>query len=911
MPSGDYLPFLDTLGWLAALALAALLPSLPGVPGRSHAVWLIAFCATRLLVEAQGLVFTGAGAGGSGHDGRQIVAILGCMLLWEFARRIWNEPGARRIPASLHLVAAECIALLVAVNPSSGSGGRPAWFAPVEVCASLLPAGLAGAAAFMLWRRAGDAGQSRYRDALRVAAVGLGLHPALNGVPGLSGLGVLPPWIVVAGLGAACFALPAARTRAALACGVGLIATALLGPLAVAFSLERIEATEQIDLLARGQRAAGQVPRSAIARLPSEPTLSPDLGRTLRRLESAVRESDALLHGVSLWQLRQNRIWIFDGRRGETGQFTDARPATPDEQVGEAMTRAFLIRPTDGKPCVTVHAPLRASHFDNPAAWIALEYPDAFWAVQRRNARRSGVALVCLLAGFCAMGFVLASRQAIENAQRVAIERAQSADKAKTEFLAFLSHEMRTPLQTILGRTELLQRESNATDSSRRHGAAIETQGRLLLRLVTDLLDLGTLEAGKFQLRPHPFSLRQALAAVEDTIRAPAAAKQLAFTLDVAPGVPDALIGDEARLRQILGNILGNAVKYTRAGSVTLRVTRDTLGPDFQLSALNSQLVERLRFDVTDTGPGLPPDKIPQLFTLFTRLDSGDTFTREGTGVGLALVRRLCELMGGTATAANRPEGGAAFTVHLTFPVDAAAADEAGAVATGDPARPHGLRVLVAEDNAAAREFLLEAVRSLGHRAEGAADGPTALTAATTQRFDAVLLDVNLPGRDGVSIAAALAREPDRPRLIGCSAEAFAHTRAAALAAGMDEFLEKPVTLSSLAGALGAGPAAPVAGDNLFTRLQGPAVAARTRALLVSEWPHRHAAAAAALAQGDVAPVRALLHYVQSSARLAADDILLALCRPFDTGDATIDARAARDRLAALDQHVRGFAPRS
>ena len=153
-----------------------------------------------------------------------------------------------------------------------------------------------------------------------------------------------------------------------------------------------------------------------------------------------------------------------------------------------------------------------------------------------------------------------------------------------------------------------------------------------------------------------------------DLVRPLATAKNLAFHVHVDPAVPDGLLGDEARLRQILGNLLANAVKYTPAGTVILRVSRAADAPTAQLSTLDSRPPnERLAFVVQDTGPGLPADKIPQLFTLFTRLDEGDTFTREGTGVGLALVRRLCDLMGGQVTAGNRLGGGAEFTVTLPF----------------------------------------------------------------------------------------------------------------------------------------------------------------------------------------------------------------------------------------------------
>lgn len=889
MPLADYAAYFHSLGWLAALMLAALVPSLPELPWRRHAGWLVAFCAARLLVEAQELVWATAFG-----EWRVFGTVASGMLLWEFARRTWNDRGAR-ISVATHVIAAECIALVIAILIAAGAGARPAWFAVVEFVFVALPVLLGGASLLLLWRSA-ESGNPREIVALRVATVGFGLYGLGASVASIAAVGVIAPWFIVAGLGWICSALPAARSRPAFACAVGVLITCAVGPSVVAETLRTRDRAQQTDLLARAASAAAPLQGRFAAQISGEPD-SARLPHALQQHVERLHRADPLLHAASIWKMHGDRLVLLAGFGTSTG-FAHGALLTAGEKAQWQGIRPFVVARTGREAFATVQAPLRQAIFESPAAWLVLSYPQEYWDVQRQHARRTGGALVGIVATFFAMGFVLASRLAIESAQRMAIERAQSADKAKTEFLAFLSHEMRTPLQTILGRTELLQQESNATDASRRHGAAIETQGRLLLRLVTDLLDLGTLEAGKFQLRPHPFSLRTALAAVEDTIRAPAAAKQLVLELVVAPDVPDALIGDEARLRQILGNVLGNAVKYTAQGRV-----RFTVDPE-----PGEGNVSHLVFRIADTGPGLPPERIPQLFTLFTRLDSGDTFTREGTGVGLALVRRLCELMGGTVSAANRPEGGAEFTVRLTFPVDSTAAVTPPAAATESGARTPGFSVLVAEDNAAAREFLLEALRSLGHRAEGAAEGHAALAAATTERFDAVLLDVNLPGRDGVSIASALARGPHRPRLIGCSAEAFAHTRAAALAAGMDAFLEKPVTLAALAAAL--QPAAPLpASANLFERLRAPELVAHTRRTLARDLPGAVSGLRTAHSSGDTAAVQRLAHFLHSSALLANDAALAELCRQLEEQAATGGSEETSAILGALDRHAGAAAP--
>jgi signal transduction histidine kinase/CheY-like chemotaxis protein len=878
-PFADTFPLLHSLGWLTVLMFAAVWPSLPGGVGRRHAGWLIGFGAGRLLVAAQSLVVA------LDPEWRQLAAVLGGLALWEFARRVWNDTGRRRISAATHLLAAECVALVAAVALGGGTASS-GLFLPLDLIYTTLPGLLGTGAAWLLWHSLGDETDARRRAALRLAIVGLGLY----GIPWET-WHVLPPWIAATGLGIACFTLPATRAPAALACAAGLAVVAILGPLAVSVSQRQPDAAERTELLARIERAAAPLQGRFAAQLAAD-RIEPETRDLLRHYLEKLRATDPLVHTASLLRLRAGRVTSADLA---TGEFVDARAAIAEEAFGPARAEAFVI-PGDlaaGHPVATACVPLSPGTFETPTAWLALEFPEVFWEMQRQHARHTGIALVGVLAAFCAMGFVLVVRQRLESAQQLHLERTQAADRAKTEFLAFLGHELRTPLQTILGRAELLRAQPGAE----RHAAAIDAQGRLLLRLVTDLLDLGTIEAGHFRLQSNPFSLRHALASVEDTVRSPAAAKHLALAIAVDPSVPDPLVGDEARLRQILGNLLGNAVKYTAQGDVMLRVTRDTSAPVSQSSTLNFQPGERLAFAVRDTGPGLPPEKIPQLFTLFTRLDSGDTFTREGTGVGLALVRRLCTLMGGTVAAANRPEGGAEFTVRLAFPLAEPSPQFSPAQPTATAS--HGLAIVLAEDNTATRELLTEALAALGHDVVAVADGPAALATTATRAFDVAVLDINLPGVDGVAVARQLRARHAAIRIVGCSAEALPAVRDAALAAGFDAFLVKPVSLDTLARAIAASPAA----ANLFDRLNSPEAAARTRALLTREWSRLRAETEAAVAAGDEAALRRLSHYLQSSALLLADTTLLELCRRLSAAPASAAAQIPRAPLDEIAQH--------
>jgi signal transduction histidine kinase/FixJ family two-component response regulator len=866
----NYFPVLESLGWLVTLMLLAVWVDGADRPERRQLTWLIGFGAARLFVAAAEVVLPFAA------EWRQATAVLSGMLAWEFARRVRNESARARLQATTHFIPLECLLLVAAV--AVAGGGQQPWSLPLDFIYSLLPALLGGGAILLLWRSATTEQSARRRAALRLLALGAGLYALADGAAGRF-WGVLPPWIAALGAALLCVPQPAVRSRISLLFALGLLAAALLGPAAVFLGLQGLRSAEHDDVLMRAERAALPWRGPFAAQLAPSPLSSAARDDAQRSLEK-LRTEDPLLHHAALWRFVDRQVKAIDLT---TGADRPLRAMRPEEQEGEAHGRPFalLSDPGSDESLALAFAPLRPAAFENPAAWLVLEFPDVFWEAQRLQAYRSGIALVGALAAFCALGFVFTTRQQQESARQIQVQRLQAADKAKTEFLAFLSHELRTPLQTILGRTELLRADPSA--SAARHADAIESQGRLLLRLVTDLLDLGTIEAGALRLHPAPFSLRRLLATLEDTFQPLAAVKSLSLDVSLPSEVPDAWIGDEARLRQVLGNLLGNGIKYTSHGHVSLRVLAEGFSTDRS----------RLTFCVTDTGPGLPIDKIPQLFTLFTRLDDGASFSREGTGIGLALVRRLCALMGGTVSAANRAEGGAEFIVSIDLP---RATESRSASATSKKTAADRSSVLVVEDNPAAREFLVEALCSLGHDAESVGDSATALDllGRAPSAFDVVLLDVNLPGQDGVVLARRLRTQHPHLRLIGCSAEAFPHVRAAALAAGMSEFLVKPVTLDALVRAI--SPDRSSVGAHLFAKLQSPAMIARTRGLLRQEWPQLRAETEAALARGDHDAPRRLAHYLKATALLLDDAELLQLCG--DLSDPSHETSTTLDRIA-------------
>jgi signal transduction histidine kinase/CheY-like chemotaxis protein len=471
-----------------------------------------------------------------------------------------------------------------------------------------------------------------------------------------------------------------------------------------------------------------------------------------------------------------------------------------------------------------------------------------------------------LVVVFCQAGFLLAWRLALDEGQALESARREAASRAKTEFLAFLGHELRTPLQTILGRAELLQ----SADTPAARAAAVQAialEGKLMLRLINDGLDLGAIEAGRFELRPKPISLRALVASVTAPAEAMARAKGLAFVVEVSPAMPDQIMADDARLQQVIGNLLGNAIKFTPLGGVELRVEYAAAHAD----ATGRKLV---RLVVRDSGIGLPPERIGHLFAPFTRLVGDRPADPDGRGLGLALVKRLVEHMAGTVTAANRTDGaGAEFVVELPLrEVDGGTAPVPEGARPESPPVLRSLRVLVVEDHAAARDVLTDLLHALGHQPAAVGDASAARAALASAPFDAVVLDINLGGEDGTLLAREITGRFDsstRPRLIGCSADALAEKRA--LSAGMDVFLTKPVSMADLQSALqGTG----ARSDDLFSILRRADFNAASRANARTELGAMWDALRKAVANKNRAELRRLAHYLHNSALVLGDDEL-------------------------------------
>ncbi|MCB9679980.1 MAG: response regulator [Alphaproteobacteria bacterium] len=381
----------------------------------------------------------------------------------------------------------------------------------------------------------------------------------------------------------------------------------------------------------------------------------------------------------------------------------------------------------------------------------------------------------------------LADVQAQQGAQTRARARAEAASRAKSSILASVSHELRTPMTGILGLTDLLA-DSHLDDDQREWVRTIHKTGNALLALLDDLLDTARLEAGRFTLKERAFRPSDLVEQVISLFRPRAKGKGLSLHLDLDANVPAKVRGDPARLRQVLINLVGNALKFTDTGGVVVRIRYD--GAWFV-------------FEITDTGVGIPEDRLTDVFAPFVRAETGAASTAGGVGLGLSIARLLVEAMQGDISVQSEVGVGTVFTVRLPLEVvedDIPTTDIPGSHELRGP----GLRVLVAEDNAVNRMVLSTMLERMGHSVRVAHNGDEVLPAARAHMPDVVFMDMRMPVVDGLEATRRLRADPrfDRIRIVALTANAFDEDRQACIDAGMDAFLTKPITRAELLAAL-------------------------------------------------------------------------------------------------------------
>jgi signal transduction histidine kinase/DNA-binding NarL/FixJ family response regulator len=494
---------------------------------------------------------------------------------------------------------------------------------------------------------------------------------------------------------------------------------------------------------------------------------------------------------------------------------------------------------------------------------------------------------------------------------------AEAAARARSEFLAVMSHEIRTPLNGVIGVAGLLE-EMELGAAQRDHVRLIRQSGDHLLQLINDIMDFSRLDAGRVQLEEVDFDPRALAHGVINMLLTQATAKGLQLSASIADSVPVAVTGDPGRLRQILINLVGNAIKFTDTGWIGLTMAHQPVVIAAETAVARHETAPpagiRLLLGVADSGIGIIPEAIDRMFQEFTQIDGSISRRFGGSGLGLAICRRLVERMGGTIAVDSRPGIGSTFRFDVVVR-ESAASPATDPVPDTEPPALTGLRILVAEDNPTNRLVATRLLERLGHSAEAVGNGAEAIAALNLAPYDLVLMDVMMPEMDGLTAARRI-RETEPPgsriAIVGLTAGSSKENLAACLAAGMDAVTTKPVTLARLRAAISDGrdaaQARPTtdghAASNLrlrqLTEMLGADAVAEIVDAFAEDTQQHLVTMRAAAAVGDSSGIYLSAHSVAGAARNVGADTLADLASSLERNVGSLSAAMIVAELAAM-----------
>lgn len=385
----------------------------------------------------------------------------------------------------------------------------------------------------------------------------------------------------------------------------------------------------------------------------------------------------------------------------------------------------------------------------------------------------------------------------LERRLKLARDAAESADRTKSEFLANMSHEMRTPLSGILGMSNLIAM-TDTTEEQREYLEMLNESARNLQHIINDLLDLSRIEAGHMELKESPFSVQRILETLLTPLNLTANRKNIRLRYNIDSEVPDRLIGDAGRLKQILNNLLSNALKFTEHGTITIDISREPV------STTAGKI--KLRFVVSDTGTGIPEENITSIFERFHQVDGSSSRKHQGTGLGLSIAQHLTHMLGGDIWVESKPGAGSKFFFTILASIDS----ERNTRRENYPEKKRkqrpsiaGYRVLLADDNSTFRKYLTVALSRSGLHIQTAENGLEAWDLIQREKFDLLLLDYSMPGMDGKRVMNKVRDSVDGTTvnsvpIIAITAHALKGDRDRFIQMGMDDYISKPVDLDRL-----------------------------------------------------------------------------------------------------------------